>query len=515
MINPGILTKALTDKFNTLALHSIVTECFVNGLILNKDEFSNDDKRSLSRYSLNVLNSIGGFHALESALENPKLTVPQKLFLTDIYEVCTEASSEAAKRIVGDTDCKNCDDSMKNIVDRAAFTKEEYKKFVERADNIGLDEVSEVIKEKTLEVIKDEQEQYKKETELDQELQDALSETKDFSDATTESYMDLILTKSDPRHHITVFSRLQETAMEMMNAVKVKDEDIFPIINKVTFEAFLPEFRMDTVTFDNAIESMNHVANEEVTPVPKEKRAKLSTLVSIIVYTVAETLKTMNLYTPSRDTVKDYVLHKPMEGESIAVENIDALYNKALAKVRESNGLDFSKMSSLALTNKLAELKKVGEMVQESANQNGDSSKAVTIMNAIEQYTTSISNILESRNLENKKKEMATESFYEQRIRSNDIAQFNKISSMFGKDTRIDSIKLKVNPDNMNSIIDVECATESGKILKNSFINMQYACESSQYIDYLKETYERSNLSSSGKNVSLYFTDGTGRQISL
>ena len=89
-------------------------------------------------------------------------------------------------------------------------------------------------------------------------------------------------------------------------------------------------------------------------------------------------------------------------------------------------------MSSLALTNKLAELKKVGEMVQESVNQNGDSSKAVVIMNAIEQYTTSISNILESRNLENKKKEMATESFYEQRIRSNDIAQFNKISSMFG-----------------------------------------------------------------------------------
>ena len=253
MINKAILLENITNKLNLLTLHSIVNECFINGLPLNQSEISRNEKVALTKYSYKVLKSIDAFHTLEHVLESSTtLSNAQKFLLYDIYSICTEASKEAANRIVKETNCSDPKVIMNDIVDNAAFTESEYKKFMSKASNMDLDKISGIIKEKTLHVIKDEQEQYEKEEELENELKNALSDSKDFSDVTTEAYMDIVLTKSDPRKHITLFSKLQEAAMEMMAITPVNDQliGVVTIADKVTFNSFVDDFKHSEVQFD-------------------------------------------------------------------------------------------------------------------------------------------------------------------------------------------------------------------------------------------------------------------------
>ena len=516
MINKNILMSRLVDKFNLLTFHSIVNECFINGLPIDQSEITNDEKKSLTKYSYDVINTLGGFSVLENAIDVDKKTFKQNLLLGEIYNVCTEASKCAAKRVCEETDCKDPATDINDVVDKAAFTAEEYKKFVSKANNIGLDDISEIIKEKTLSVIKDEQEQYEKEENLDEELKNALSESEDFSDKSIESYMDIFLSKNDPKHHITVFSRLQETAMEMMQVMKFENGKIdpFPIINKVTFEGFIDDLKNPDKSFDCAMESLNTVSNEEMCPIPRDCQPKLATLVSIITYSVLETLKTMNMYCPSQDCIKKFV-NKSVNTSAMISNDINQVYDKAEEKLRETNMMDLSKVNSKDLTDRLNDLKRMNDTIHESQHISTESDRGLAIMEKLDKQVDTISSILHERDNEIKEKAKATESYYDKFNKSNDLAQFNKVGHLFGKNPNVSEIRLKISPNRIQSVIDVDAANESGQVIKSTFMNMQYACEDYKYIDYLKESFKNSGLSNCDKNVCLLINDGTGRKINL
>lgn len=513
MISKNLLMSALTSKFNMLTLHSIVNECFVNGLPINKDEITNDEKAALTKYSYDVLNRLGGFSVLENAIESNANSLSKSLLLGEIYQVCTEASKEASKRICSETDCKDKDTKLNNVVDKASFTEAEYKKFANKANGIGLDEIGKLIKDKTIAVIKDEQDQYEKEEALDDELKSALDESEDFSGTSTEAYVDMFLDKSAPRHHITVFSRLQEAAMEMMNIVKVENgEDAFPIVRKVTFESFVDGLKADMNSLDSVLESNHKISVEEVCDIPMENRGKMATLVSIIVYSVMETLKTMNLYCPSQNDVKSFV-NKSSDKLKIANEDIQHILKKAEDAIQESAKQDFSKMKSAVLSTKLAKLKKTDEAVQESVNP-GDT-RVINILSALESQINDITQVLHARNMEIKDRAAATEGYYDTVDHKNDVAQFNRINYMFGKDPNIKSIRLEVDPDGISSAINVCCVNESNNVIRRSFINMRTTCEQSDYAKYISDLYKESKLSECDKPVTLMPKDGTGQMITL
>lgn len=517
MVNKELLFSAVYNKINRLALHSIVNECFINGLPISNDVITKQETIGLTKYSYDVLNRLGGFSVLESAMINEALSFDQKLLLGSIYNICTEASKEVATRIVKETDCKAPTTKMNDVVDKASMTKDEYQKFISSARTLDVDKISDIIKEKTLAVIKDEQEQYEKEDQLDQELKDALSESKDFSSTTVESYMDIVLSKQDPRHHVSVFSKLQDSAMEMMSIVKVGNNgtDPIPVINKVTFEGFIEELKCQNEDFDVWYESYNGISNEEVCEVPDNVKPKLGTLVSIIIYTIMETLKTMNLYTPAMSEIKKFVNKQVTTGDDVVKLDKGRLYEKAQEKVSESNMTDFSKVNSKDLSKKLNDLKKVSELVQESARVNGDSEITVPLVYALESQIEDITDVLNVRDADNKAKAAVVEGYYENLNRSRDIAQMNKISNLFGKNPNVKEIRLKVDPNRISSVIDVECANESMQVIKSSFINIEYACESNVYLDYIASVYNNSKLATVDKPVYLVVNDGTGRKIEL
>ena len=508
MINKNILHSELVKKFGDLTFHAIVNEAFINALPINKEHITLDERRALTKYSYNVVKSIGGLSCLESAINEDK-TFEQNMFLADIYTICMESAKACARQREDAVDKDDEDITMKDLVDRSALSEAEFKEFASKVEGVNLDKVSEIIKNKTIAVIKDEQEQYEKEAELDEALQDALSESKD--DKTVESYMDMFLDKTAPRHHITVFSKLQETAMEMLNVTKIAGgEDYFPIIEKVT-EAFIPMEK--AVDFDSVTESLQKISNEDYCYAPTDKRAKMATLVSVIVYTVMETLKTMGIFCPCQNDIKKFVTSK-VDGATVANENRNDILNKAETIIRESKLVDYSKLSSQDLSKRLVQMKSITEMAQEALCREIDNTKLVSIITSADKNIEAIESVINQRMLSEEAKANVTESFNDMRIASNDVAQFNKISNLYGKNPMVNEIILNVNPD-MLSVIDVQCANESHSVVKTSFMNIECACESFVYLDYLKDTFAKSKLYDCPKSVSIVVKDGTGRKINL
>lgn len=520
MINKNILSTTLTDKFTLLTLHSIVNECFINGLPLNHSEISDDEKITLTKYSYKVLNRVGGFRALENAISSHIHNDKQKTFMHDIYTVCKETATEAAKRIVTETDVKNPETKFEEVVDRAALTDDEYKKFVTKAGSLNLDAISDIIKEKTLNVLKDEQEQYEKEEELHEELKDALADSKDFSETTTESYMDIVLTKADPRHHVSLFSKLQETAYEMTMITPVLDgTDVTPLIDRVTFESFLEPLRIKEKDLDKWYESYVETPDERVVPVSDENKAKVASLVSIIVYSVMETLKTLHIYNPSQDDVKKFIC-STADGEK--VKNVKAydVYLEANEMLKEANCLDYSKVNDERLTTLLTELKKISEILETFVTTGAEGieiSKVNLTINLLREQMEHIDEILSER-LAIRKEKIANEgttTYYGELQKNNDISQFNKIGNLFSSNPLVKEIRLKVDPNNMSSIIDVEAANESHQVIKSSFMNMMAAVESAKYFEYLGDIFKQSKLADTEKSVCIVVNDGTGRKITL
>lgn len=519
MVNKELVRSAVEKRVCNQLFFSIVNECFVKGLPIDKTDMTAEESTNLKKYTWSVLQSIGGFKALESAVDFKNKTLQQNIFLGQIYDICME-SAKAAKRRSDEVVDNDPALTLATAVDKTALTNDEYQKFTKKKDSLNLDEVSDIIKKKTLTVIKDEQEQYEKEQELDKELKDALDDgqadkAEEDIDAdaavgepTKESLIDIYLDKSAPRHHVSVFSKLQETAMEMMSVVKVKnDEDYMPIVVKTTFESFLKDTSVPNI--DKAIESMNRIAREEVCEVSPVNRPKIATLVSIIVYTMMETLKTMGIYCPSQAEVQSFV-NRPINAQSIATKDVNECCDIANNIVREAASVDLSKLNSQDLSNKMLQLKSATEMAENLLPQNTDNQTLIDVVCEGNKFITKISEILHQRSVDAKAKTSAMESFNSKRQKSNDIAQFNRINSMFGSNPLVSEIVLKVNPNNYASIIDVQCANEAGQIVKTSYMNMEYACEASQYPKYLKETFDNSKLSSTEKKVSVIINDGKG-----
>lgn len=517
MINKAIVRKALEDKFKKLTFHAIVNESFIGALPMTEESISDTEKKYLTRYSYHVLNALGGFNALESAIDLDKKSVQQNLFLASIHNICTEAAREATDRVIKETDWSNPNLDMKSIVNTATLSDKEFKKFAKKADNMNLDEVSKIIKEKTVAVIKDERDQYDKEEELNEELRSSLSETTKFSDYSPESYMNLVLDKNCPKHPISIFSKIQETAMEMMSFQKVRNGmDYFPIIHKVTFESLMEDFKDNSdMDIHVALEQQKLITTEEVCNIPAENRPHIATLVSIIVYTLMETLNTMNIWSLSPDRIKRFI-NTPVNTVAAANLDRDTVLAKANELICECSTKDFSKLDTQVLAAKLNETKKLSELAQEMLIQNVDDLKLVDVIDRLDQNVTAMENVLfEIDNKRKKEAIPAKESYYENINLHSDIAEFNKISNLYGRNPNVAEIRLKVDPAGITSFVNVSCANESGQEIKKSFMNISKACESHEFVGYLTELFQRSKMCGIGKKASIYINDGKGTKIGL
>ena len=67
LLDKNLLETALVSKFSNQLLTAIVSEAFVNGLPFDQKDLTNDDRKSLTKYTGEVLESLGGFNAISKA----------------------------------------------------------------------------------------------------------------------------------------------------------------------------------------------------------------------------------------------------------------------------------------------------------------------------------------------------------------------------------------------------------------------------------------------------------------
>lgn len=574
MLNDKVAKAAVAKRRADQLFFAVVSECFIKALPLDKSNMSAEEEQKLQKYTWNVLESLGGISALESAFDPKNKSIDQNVYLAQIYQLCMETAHTSDSHV--DEEIKNDPMmDMANLKDKTALNKAQFSVFAGKKNALDLDKVADVIKTKTLEVIKDEKEKYDKEEELDQEIKDAMAnkETDDKEDADSkefnpakdsvdqdalnsvssspdirvdingkpnsvpeddtaevpakkdeypeadvvESYLNIILDKNAPKHHISVFSRLQETAMEAMDCVKCADEeDFYPLINKVTFESLLKDDSIPTIS--KVMESLNTSAIEEITEIPQENRGKMATLVSIIVYTMMETLKTMGIFCPSINTVQSFV-RNPHTAATMKQAEVKDMTESAKNVVQEAASCDLSKKSTTYLSNLTADLRSGMELAQEALTKDPANEDMISIANESKKYLEEVDGILKQRADDDKASKessaMEAASFKSRMQMSNDVAQFNKIHDMFKNNALVDEIQIGVNSGRTASVLDVKCLGSNHQVVRESFMDMQYPVEPDRYVSYLVDTFHKSKMDGTPKRVTIKMNDGKGTKISI
>lgn len=179
MLDTSVVERKIRGQVLDMTFKAIVTEAFVGGLPINESELDEGLTQKFVGYANECLEDLGGYHLLEQAIENTVDPI-KKARLRRMSAVCMEAAQEVTARILKENagDDKALIEGAKNV----ALTPEEYARFSKNAATLTPDSLSKMIQKKTLAVIKEEKEAYKKDAELETELKNALNEAEDDED---------------------------------------------------------------------------------------------------------------------------------------------------------------------------------------------------------------------------------------------------------------------------------------------------------------------------------------------
>jgi len=506
LIDKFWLERELTNKFETLTLHTIVNEAFIGALPFDKNELDDKAVESLSEYSLGVLKKLGGFQLVKSAMESCD-DVYRGFFLKDLYLICNTSAMEAMKRVRGDEEISKKDRSESaNIIDEAAFTDSEYKSFVSSADTLNLDKVSEVIEQKTIKVLKQEKEEYIKEVETNQRLKDAYIDVKG-ENATTEesfeSFIGEIIPRGKAKHYTSLFSKLQSSAL---NAVMVYESDTsselpMKAIDHVTNHKFLNKLREPKSKLSVLEDLVPAVAIESYfDSEDKTSHMNKATIAAITIYTMFETLKTMGLYSPDTKEAENYILDKvdTLVGEDGVRSEIEKIVKSITDEIKSIKNKD-------DLVTCRSEVEQVRDLV--------DANTIITDKDAVFE---SLNVILESINDkiddydddDDEDGDDDEDDLFEKKRKERDLSSVNRLNTTMGKDPFVKIIRFIFEKSGYDCPPDitVEGITESGVCKKNAVISMESQSSTANPKDYIKGLIENSKLNSASKNIEFYTT---------
>lgn len=497
------LEKELTDKFNTLTLHTIVNEAFISALPFDKESLNDSDIEALSQYSLGVIKKLGGFDLVTNAMESCN-NLHRGFFLKDLYLICNTSAMEAMKRIRDDEAVLKKDRSESEaIVDEAAFTDREYKSFVSSANSLNLDKISEIIEKKTIDVLKKEKEEYQKEEETNQRLMDAYANIKG-EDAATEESLDSLISEAIPigkaKQYVSLFSTIQSNAM---NAVMVFESNTtdFPIkaVEHVTQYNFLDSVKEPQSNISKLKDMVPSVAIESYFDCEdKGVIMDKAMVVAITVYTMFETLKTMGLYSPSIKEVESYILDKNKRyiGENAIKDEIKNIVSSVVSEINAITKPD-------TLLDKRGEIEEVKSLIEDNNFITDKSPVLESLCEALDQVENRIISLNVSEPEEEKEIDM-----YEKRRTEVDLSSINKLYSTMALDPYVEKIRFKFEKDGYNCPPDivVEGLMADGNCKKQNTVSMEAYSSIANPKEYTKNLIKQSKLSESTKSVEFYTT---------
>lgn len=177
MLNSNFIVPKITEYISEKLFHAIVTECFLSALPFG--DIDSDTKSRLGSYSMSVMESFifpsgekTAFGELKNRMENER-NQNRKYFYQNLYNICTESACKASKRISSSKDNQN--KTLEQLLAESGLNEDELKEFKENIASVNIDNIAEVINNKVIDTIKDEQKQIQDSDDLNRKLNEAIS----------------------------------------------------------------------------------------------------------------------------------------------------------------------------------------------------------------------------------------------------------------------------------------------------------------------------------------------------
>ena len=378
---------------------------------------------------------------------------------------------------------------LKKLVADAKMTDEEYEKFASRIDRLDIPAVTNIVNDRVITAMKAEKETYQLNDEANKRLKDAIASSKDenidagmdtsaqdnlddtsFSspsdndggtagnagndslsttDAETNEIKESLLAipmKHHVKDHTSVYSKLQSTAIESLLAHGVTDftKINFDIMRDITLESTFDIFpNKPEKSFSEKMERVMSLKSAtegfSIDSINKEDLMTVGTAMCTIIFTLLQTLHTMNLvkFTP---TMAKQMCEDNNCGSSVTdprtVNNVSPQANAALEEQRRAiakcdNIPDLESIASKvnAISNQVQAAKDRGATIDQSVE-----SAIVDIMGAITKKMENIDSALESISTE--------DSSVNSRYFSADVAAMDNAARAF-RNVPVDQINFK------------------------------------------------------------------------
>ena len=505
MINRELFYSAAHNKMMDTALTVIAEEAFFSGLPYEFSELSKEEKLALHEYVSTAVEQLGGaVNILKNSMSaNEKTDRHKYLYTKKIYEVCTEAASEVATRVTEELEEKSSFD--KALAD-TNFTEAEFKKFETSAERLDLPEVGKIVGEKVIATIKSEQEAEEREQELADQINE-LAEEKNPTDVESakESFYQLALDNDDPRHHVSLFSKLYEVATEAMAALYPEEANSNLCeftINDITFIYGLDCYKRPVsalealerlVNLDGAVINDGTLQESAMESLSNGSMSKSAFVAAATAYTLIETMNTMNLCTPSKAEI-DKFMYTRSEYADYA--------NKAVESFTSQAGTIFKDFER-----DLREMKNVDELKAYRSHIDEFETKVANIAVATEGFLQCKVNLQQQiKNIGSKidAKIASLEAPAPERTGSlkvafeQDTAALQRLYSLYGRRPGVDSVKIIADNNNSKNVeIQILDAMES--VMTSKMITLEGLNKSTS--DYLTEALVNNGFKTSEKKI--------------
>lgn len=548
----NMIAAQLRSKIRENSLIALVTEAFMNGLPLNSAAIANEQAQ-LQRYAITVLRKMNLPKVLDSALEST--TGLQHDYLVELNNSVNEIANEAAKRILSERTLS--DTTTPEIIKQADLDEKETKKLIKASDNSGIKSVANVVQKKVLDTIKADQKAYDESEDLKEKIKslihketsgiekdpvgDPNSETQspndefdgetvapsdasasgeneemptDEDDAAVESYCRIVLSPTDVRHPISFFSRVNDVCMEaILHSTEVYTGEIpYETLGKVTLESTLPYFDLSRRTIEEDIRSMQLATEatvcDDCTPEEKaikmKKIAKTAFICSICIMTLMETLKTMNLRSPTMGEVKDFVDAAP-KTELVTdpkLNNLEDKIGKGADEIKKSVALGaLTAVETAQAKESFARLQDMLLNTEVPASQKAQKDRILASMESALK-----SNLKESKSYDQS-------GYFNSRDKEHNITAMEVAIKRLNRRPTTASIRIAVesnvkSQDNLDVTLEACALNAVGvPIAENSFTLHAYPLFGSSVSEIVQECAQYVNVGIGSKPISLYFND--------
>ncbi len=519
--NTVLLTDQVRKNLMGKCTTAIITEAFINALPFNKNDVAYEFE-NFAKYANNVISTMHPETLIDRALESSKSNLDATRYLKSLKDAVESVVEPATRRIIDEN--ANSDKSTSEIIAETKLNDKDTQQFINASKQSGNSAVANLVKKKVIDTIKEEKDSYEEAAKIRKDIKqiikdegsDLKTKLEDSPKETLESYFDLVLSPTDVRDHISVFSKMQDICIEAFSHTSEKYNEIpFKTIEKITLESTFSYFDLSSRSINDALESMMIVTESINDDTPeseieekKHKIAKTAFICTICIMTLLETLKTMHLAKPSINDVKNFVEKNT---------NINDIKNIKLAELDDKvdNVIDETKKSIamgatyniLELNSAKEALSKVKHVLEEFNVSDSDVEDKNRIIEKISSTITTIDSVNDD-----KKVTLPTDhGFFTTRLKNENISNLEHMINLIGNKPIVREIIINVNSNidctnNTDINLEITGLGINSQPVATSMIRMHVSPEFGNCIaEIIKDTFNYGKIGD--KPVYIYFID--------